>query len=302
MDDPIFFKPPRLAGNIFHSAVILALSVSIVWLFNEATQAEIGPVFLISLLGALFLAMPLPLLVYRMFALNRAGYVLGREGLRVQWGLRVEDIPITHVKWVQLAETLDQPLVLPRIRWPGSLLGVQHFDDVDAVEFLASDVRHLVVVATQENVFVISPADSGSFLQVFQEQMELGSLRPLAPRSIHANFLLAEVWESPIARVLIIVGLMLNLALLTWVAITVPLRETVALGFTPNGSLLPPVPAAQLFLLPAINVFFFLGNFVLAVFFYRQKKDPAWPFLLWGSSVLTAILFLGGVYIILRAG
>lgn len=302
MDDPIVFKPFRLAGNIFHSSVILTLSVLIVWMFGQTTRVDIGPLFLLFLLGALLLAMPLPLLVFRMIALNRASYVLGREGLCLQWGLRAEDIPITQVEWVRPVETLDQYLDLPRIRWPGSILGEQHSDDAVVVEFLASDSRSLIMVATSKRIFVISPANSKHFLQVFQEQVELGSLKPLAPRSVRANFLLAEIWESPIARVLITLSLMLNLGLLIWVAIAVPLRETVAMGFAPDGSLLLPVSAAQLFLLPAINVFFFLGNFVLALFFYRQNKDNAIPFLLWGSSVVTALLFLGGVYIILRVG
>lgn len=64
------------------------------------TETAVGPVFLRYLLLAGLCLLPLPLLVYRFRALQRAHYILERDGIRLRWGLRAEDIPMDQVDWV----------------------------------------------------------------------------------------------------------------------------------------------------------------------------------------------------------
>ena len=139
-EETYVFEPPQREGIIFHVVVILLLVAAAITLFSQATQAELGPFFLFYLLGSTSLALPLPFLIYRLLSLRRAAYILERDGIRLQWGLRVEDIPITEVLWVRLVEDLERPLALPWLRLPGSIVGTRrHMGQV--VEFMASEAR-----------------------------------------------------------------------------------------------------------------------------------------------------------------
>jgi hypothetical protein len=92
------------------------------------------------------------------------------------------------------------------------------------------------------------------------------------------------------------------------VSLTVPSREAISLGFTPEGVPAEPVPSVRLLLLPILNLFFYLASAVAGMYFFRSEGLPEasvrvhLAYLLWGSGLLTPVLFLFGVYFILRAG
>ena len=67
------------------------------------------------------LAAPLPLFTYRLYSLWRSTYVVARDGMRLRWGLRVEDIPISDILWVYRADEVEFSPSLPLLRWPGNL-------------------------------------------------------------------------------------------------------------------------------------------------------------------------------------
>ena len=299
MAESHFYYPPRRIGYIFHIALIAIILLAVALLFDQATRAELGLLFLLYLLAALFLAVVLPVLLYRLWAMHTAVYVLQRDGVRLQWGMRIEEIPMNEIEYVRPVEDLVSPLGLPALRWPGNLVGQVQHPDMNAAEFMASQPGDLVLVGTQRRTFIVSPADRDAFVRDFNMQIELGSLTPVAARSVYPSFLLAEVWASIPARFLLTVGAVLSLALWVWVAVAVPGRESVSLGFAASRAPREPVAAAQLFLLPVVNLLFFSANFVLAMFFFRRSQQHPLPYILWGSSALTAALFLGAVLLIL---
>ncbi len=302
VDEAVVFEPPRRRGAVFHLFAIVVLAALAAWSFSSATRTPLGPLFLFYLLVATLLALPLPLLVYRLDALRRSRYRMERNGLRLRWGLRAEDIPMDRVLWVRSAAELEAPLELPRPRWPGAVLGVRHHAGLGAVEFMASEEEDLVLIGTAQRVFAISPGDAKGFLRAFQTQTELGSLSPIRAFSAYPTFLLAELWAARPARWLLLGGLTLSLAMFVWVGIAIPNLETIRFGPPLGGAPPDPVSPAQLFLLPVINLVFFLANFVLAIYFQRRDGRRPLSYVLWGSSLLTALLFMGGVYIILRTG
>jgi hypothetical protein len=272
----------------------------VILLFVLALDTELGPLFLIYLLAALFLAVPLPFVIYRFSAFVQGRYVVARDGLRLNWGLRVEDIPIDQIEWVRLAEDLLIPLILPRLRWPGALVGATQHQDAGRVEFLAADAESLVVIGTYKHVFAISPDDPQRFVHTFDQMIELGSLAPLRPYSSYPDFLLADVWRGRAAQLLLVPALVLSLALFIWVSLLVPIYDLIPLGYGPSGAPVDPVPAANLFLLPVVNLLLLLSAFALSLYFFRQRKDHPLTWVLWGSSLLTAGIFLAAVVRILR--
>ena len=219
------------------------------------------------------------------------------------------------VLWANPASEMEPAVPLPLTRWPGSVLGTRRTKEGIQVEFFAAQVSSLVLVATQERVFALSPEDPQAFLDTFEQLVQMGCLSPLPARSISPSFLLARFWRDRTARALLLVGAGLSLALLVWVSLIIPGQEQVSLDLTADGLPLDFVPSIQLLLLPAINLVFFGTDFLLGLFFYRrtdpqrQESDQRpgqlqariLAYLLWSNGVLTALLFLGAVYFIQRA-
>ncbi len=300
-DKPVHFYPSRRQGVLVHLGIISLLTLVVLALFLLATEASLGLPFLLYLLGALFLAVPIPVLIYRLYALLRSSYELGRNGIRLQWGLRVEDIPLSEVLSLQIMEDLEKPITLPRLRLPGALLGTQTDSGIGEVEFLASKFEALVLINTPNKVFVISPEDRSKFLRVFQEKTEMGSLVPLQPFSSSPRFLFIDIWRIPGGRIFLVTSIVMSLALFLWVSLVVPMVPEVSLGFSSTGTPNPPVSSGQLYLLPVINALLMVASYTLSIYFFRQSNKHPLMYLLWGSSVFTALLFLAAVYFILQS-
>jgi len=302
MTDERIFYPPRRVGLGFHVAAILLLFLAAGAGLWQASQASIGPIFLLSLLPILVAVVVLPVLGYRVYALRTAAYTLEREGIRLRWGLRFEDIPMTSVQWLFPARELAIHLPLPWTRWPGAVLGIRHLAGTGDVEFLAARSNDLVLIATPERIFAVSPADTSAFLNAYQRYTEMGSLTPIPGRSVYPTFLLARVWNTFPARVLLLAGLFLSLLLLVWISLAIPARDQIRLGFNPDGSPGIAVPAVRLLLLPLINSFFVLIDLFAGLFFFRHEESQPFSYLLWGSGAITPFLFLIATFLVLKFG
>jgi hypothetical protein len=332
MNEEFVFQPERVAGYVFQLAAGLAFALAGLFGIYQASLASIGPAFLLALAPILAAAVGIPLLAYRFYGLRNARYLLEREGLHLRWGLRNEDIPIEYILWVYRPEDLQVTLPLPRLRWPGALVGVRRLPGAGKtgrralsqttgrsavtgshaellpggeVEFLAADARNLILVATPERVYALSPANPNAFLEAFQRCTEMGSLSPQPGRSVYPTFLLSRVWGSHIARSLTLAGGGVSLLLLTWVSLAIPGHEQVIFGLQPGFGLgaIPggyAVPAVQLLLLPLLNLIFFGVDFFLGLFFFRKPESQPLAYLLWASSALTGVMFLAAALFILQ--
>ncbi len=282
------FHPPRRTGMLLQVFLILALGLSGGWFFIRATQETTGVDFLLDMLIALVLFTPLPLFLYRLYSLLSAQYILQRSGLSLRWGFRREDIPLNEIQWMRPATELGFRLPLPWLRWPGAITGRRTVSELGLVEFLAADVRHMVLVATPEKIYAISPDQTNKFMTQFQRINELGSLSPLEAQSVYPTILLGRVWEDSLARWLILAGFGLGLVLLGVVALALPGRETIV-WVDPAVQ----APAARLLLLPVLNGIIWLGNLITALFFFRSGgQHRITAYLLWGSAILTGALLL----------
>jgi hypothetical protein len=281
MQEAFAFKPDQRMGLIFHLSSIGLFTLAGAASLGYADQASISPVPAIVLIPFLVIAIALVLLAYRIYALQTAQYTLEREGIQLRWGLRTETIPIDKVLWIHPADDLTIALPRPRIYLPGAMLGKRHIPGDGVVEYLASDPKNLLFIATEEGGFAISPSEPASFLLVYHRFTEMGSLEPLAARSVYPAFLLQELWSNVPARTLLICCI-------------------VHLGFFVNGSPGDLVPAARLMLLPLLNFFYLLIGILLGLFFFRKRDTQPFSYLLWSSNAITTLLFLLAVYSILQ--
>lgn len=312
MENASIFHPDRRLGLVFHSVVILALTAIGVWGVFQMTQADLSPIFFLFLIPVLLSLGLLPAAAYRAYTLYRAVYIVGPDGLRLRWGLRAEDIPINLVQWVGPLDHFEVRVPVPRLRWPGSVAGVQTLPDGRKVEFMASGTSQLVLISTPQYLYVISPRDPEALLQAYRQFAELGSVNPIPARSVYPALFLAQVWGARPARYLLIAGLLLSLTLLMWVSIVIPTRSTVPFGFQLNGVPGDQVPSGQLLLFPIASGVFYLADTMLGMFFFRRslnseerqpseiRADRITAYLLWGCGALIPLLFIVAVFFILR--
>jgi hypothetical protein len=293
------FPPPKRSGLIIHGAIILVLTIISVAAFINLTRADVGPVFLISLLVALASFTPIPFLVYRAYSLLNADYHLDRDSLAIKWGLRVEDIPLSDIEFIRSSDDLTTPLSLPSLRLPGGLLGMRRHADLGAVEFLAADSKKLLLVATAKRVFVISPENPVGLTQTFARSTELGSLTPVESKSVYPSFVVTQAWESGVARYLWLTTLFLNLGLFIWASLIIPSVPLVAMGPQFAGSALEMVPSSQLIIFPVASLLLSVAGWIAGLYFYRWEKERALAFIVWGSSMLMSLCFLIAVLFII---
>jgi PH (Pleckstrin Homology) domain-containing protein len=293
------FPPPRQRGLVSHGAIMAALAAIFVFCLWSVFQTEVGPEFSLYVLLTVVSFLPLPFLGYRAYALLRSDYLLNRNTLRIIWGLRVEDVPISDVEWLRSPAHLSEPLRLPRLRLPGAVLGRRVTPALGEVEFVASETGKLLLIATARRVFAISPDDPALFASSLQHAIEMGSLAPAPAQSQYPSFLLAEVWNNPAARYLLLAGIFLNAGLFGWVTAFIPRLELVPLGFSALLEPLGPVPATQLILLPTLSMLLFVTGTLAGLFFYRRPGERSLAFILWGAGAASALIFNIAVLILL---
>jgi len=207
-----------------------------------------------------------------------------------------------QVQWVRSSNDLDGILLRPWLRWPGAVLGVRNQLDGSQVEYMAAHSAPLILIATDERIFAISPDKPDEFLRISQQFAELGSLTPFPARSVRPAFLLAQVWGVRSARYLLVAGLALTLVLFGVASLNVPSRSTVILRLGPSGNPFDAVPSVQVLILPIINGFFYLADVLLGLFFFRRQAEQVIAYILWGSAVFSSVLFLLALFLIMGRG
>lgn len=292
MTGPQKFYPPQNPGLALHIIVILLIMGGITALLVLAFSQPPGFLLILMILGLLALVALLPLAAYRGYALVRAGYELDRDGLRVSWGLRQEDIPMSEVIWVRQAAEVDPQMRLPVFSATGAILGNAMHADLGSLEFLASSAQDLVIVSTINKTLVLSPEDPVEFDRIFQRFIEMGSLTPIEPFTAQPAAFFREVWANRFARTLVTIYAGLSLLLLVLTGVLIPLREAVSLGFDLNGIPLEAVPSGRLLLLPVLCMLFTLSGLIMGFFFYRKPENRAIPFFIWTAGILTSFLFI----------
>ena len=292
------FPPAKRSGTTTHVIIILILAGISVWGFLNLSNTAVGPSYVSYLLIALLSFAPIPFFGYRAYALQRADYYIDRDSLAAIWGLRVEDIPLTDIEWVRPATDLTNPLLLPRLRLPGAVLGTRRHPDLGLVEFIASDTKNLILIATSKRVFAISPENPAALVQTFARATELGSLTPAKPVSVYPSFIITQAWENPVARFLWMSGLFLNLGLFVWVGILIPSLSQIPSGFNALGNPVETAPASQLILLPLVSAFMYVVSIIAGLYFYRWDPQRPLSFIVWVSSTVCAVLLLIAVLFI----
>ncbi len=285
------FPPSKRGGLLLHGLLLAILLGASGWSFWRLSQEPLGLSFALFLLAGVVAFAPVPLLAYRAYALFKADYVLNRDSLELRWGLRDEQIPLMDIEWVRPIEDLTLPLRPPAGVLPGAVLGLRRHRDLGIVEFIASETKHLLLIATPRRVYAISPADAAEFTQTFARAVELGSLTSAHSKSVYPSFVMAEAWRSGIARYLWLAGFFLNVGLIVWISLLIPSLTTVSFAFGADRAA-SAVPATQLVIMPLMSVFLSLAGWAAGLYFYRWDETRVLAQVIWASNAVSSLLFL----------
>jgi hypothetical protein len=291
------FLPSRRTGIIFQGVLLLVLLGGGGVSFASSLQQGVGSDLVFYLILSVLLLAPTPVIAYRLYALFQATYTLERDGLRIRWGLRGEDIPLTQIDWVRPASDMGFAMRMPITSMPGAFLGLTNVEGLGTVEYMASDVRTMLLVATPNKVYAISPADPNAFVRSFRKMIELGSLSPLPLYSTRPVAFLERVWGDRLARTMLIVGFALTAALFILVSLRIPTLRAVSLGFDATLKPFDSGPAESLLLLAVLGGFSYAVDLLVGLFFYRRDESHTLAYLLWGASIAAPLLLLAGAII-----
>ena len=301
MREEAIFAPPRQPGLALQLALtVIAAALGGFALF-AALRAPVGLALFISIGLLALCAGLLIVLAYRSYALSRATYLLAREGITIQWGLRVEEIPMPAVLWWRRPVELEHPPTMPWFGMPGAILGTRTDSNLGVLEYLASDRGRLVLLATEGRIYVISPEDPERFLDSLQEVVEMGSLTSLDARSIHPASLIGEIASDRSARLLLAASLLLVLAVIVWVGLLIPSPVSLPVGFAPDGLPRTPGPAVRVVVLGVVSTTFWLADWILGAYYFRQPDGRLLAYIIWLLAALTPLLFLTVLYLSVKA-
>jgi len=296
--EPQYFIPGRKQGIILHGFLLLILAVIMFVALWAATQWAEGSIFVVIMILIVILTVLIPFILYRGYALISARYILERDGLRLRWGLRTEDIPLSDIEWVRRANESGYAIQIPVLAWVGAILGEKHSETLGDIEFLASDINKLVLVATRSKVYVISPQNPRDFEMAFQRTFEMGSLFPIESQSNRPAAFVQQVLKDKYAKYL--VPLNIGLTLLLWLVsgLIITNHQQLPLGFSPQGLPLDLVASQQLLLIPILGLFVMVVNLILGLFFFRRVEYFQISYLFWVGGVITPSLLLVSIIIL----
>lgn len=291
MDEKIEHRPNIRQGLIVHW-LLLCLNLAVSgYIFFLSFSSQIRGVFILYLIGGIITVLPAPVLLYQIFALARATYVISRDGISIEWGLRTEDIPITEIEWVRHPHDLVNHIVQPPFRLPGAVLASCMDRDLGATEYIAAEKTNVVLIATHTKIYAISPGSQYAFINDFHRSAELGSFSPIDKQSSQPQVVLTRLVQDKAARRLLVIGLGISLLLLVAVSFIIPTRESVPLGLEALGVNREESPSERLILLPLLSLLFFFVDLGFGVYLYRKKGFRSAAYVVFFSSILLPISF-----------
>jgi len=287
------FKPARRRGLIILIS-ILSLNISLVtWLVSQALAQTVSGFFFLLMIAAVVGFLPIPFILYRLLSLIRAKYTIDRDGLHIEMGLRAEDIPMNEIEWVRSIQDAAFEISLPRMAFPGNVLGNRSHRDLGLIEFIASETQNLLLVATPRKIFAISPMNNTSFLTALRRYAEMGAISPIKGQSSKADFLVGSLLANRIARTWILMGAILSAGLLVLTTFIIPTRNTIPLGFNPSSRTMEASPASRLLLLPILSLLTFSVDLGMGAYFFRKKGYRVAAYLVFASACIPPLSFIG---------
>lgn len=285
------FEPDRQKGLLVYSGALIVLIALVVLslIFLLRSTGGLFVFYLFLFLGALG---GLPLVAYRLYGLLNSRYTISRDGLYLRWGLRQIQLPIQEIEWARTFESVGLELPAPRFFRSGILVGQSFSEELGIIEYLSTGLTDLLLVATRDRIYAISPRDISGFTRTLRQAIESGSLSPVAGYSAIPVSLLSQLWENRLIKMLMASGFVFNVGLFVVVNLVIPQQTQISIGFDPELNPSPLIPVASLRLLSLLSIIFGLIDFGIGIIFFRQENLRPISYMLWGMSGFLPLLLM----------
>ena len=289
-------SPSKALGSLIAIAAILFLSALIILSLYQLFGATLSPFLVVWVLIPLICVPLLMLIIYRWYGLLTAIYRIDRDGFYLKWGLTLEQAPLTSVISIERVKQSSVP-TNPRIGfwWPGCVVGTREDPKRGTVEYFTADRgEKRLLVDMEDRSVVISPRDPEGFELAFQSAARMGSLESVPHLSRRSNFVFSQLWSDARARLLVVLGALLPLLLLGYIALSIPsLPSEVPFGFATTGEPNTFVSPAQLLLLPMVAGLCWFIDLFGGMWLYRFDEQKPLAYLVWATAILVGLLFAG---------
>lgn len=255
----------------------------------------------ITFLSFIFGAIAFGLLVlaawlgYQLYGLTHITYAVDRNAFVIRIGAVRHIVPMESV--VRLARGAEfRNIKARRLPLAGWWTGSGFQPEIGPIQFYATTPTETqYVLITERGSFGLSPYDAELFEQTFNAQMALGPSQRVAASSLAPLFLDQQVWSDRAAKVLLILGLAINLLAFGISAARYPVVPSqIVLHFNAAGIADRFGSTAQIFAPPAIALLLFVVNLVIGLLAHR-RGEPLAGYLIWGGNVVVQVAFLVAV-------
>ncbi len=294
MQEGAIFLPERKSGLMFHLGILLCLAGVAGWGIWQTVRPTSVSIASIAPMVILFSLCLMLLFAYRLYVLLTASYHIENEEVRLRWGWRQIAIPMEHILGVQLHRSLGMRPRVPRMRWPGNVVGVRKVEALGEIEFLATNIRNLVFIVTERKAYAISPEDVEAFLRTFQHFAEMGAPASLEAHTRSAPNGFTQLWEDKIARALACAMFLASALYFAWVEWALVRPQNADMGMQTS---VPSGQAAYIMqwrLLAWFNALILVVNFLLGVVAWQKMERRVYTYLIWGIGLVTVVLFYYG--------
>lgn len=294
---PATFSDGRRALLAASLLIVLDLAVAILM-----AARPVGASTFLLLLVILLLWLPIGYLLWRAWFCLSLAYWIDRNAITLAWGPIRQVIPIGDVQEIRRGEAMaamldgvrlaqgpngqiDQPARAIAERWPalarlvafGPDLGTRRLVHGARIYSLASrPLPDQLLLFAGRGIYGISPADPEHFLQVLQQQNQLGPTRLVAHRRHWPRWMRFPLWQDRFLLGLLLAGFVGVLVLLG-----IALTRFAALPFAlPQWDNLD---RRMIFLFPAFGLAVWLINGIWGLLVYERQRVAAG--LLWGGAL-----------------
>lgn len=291
----VFETDPRLALRSGIAAVAACVAV-----FAAAVGAAVVlPITLLTVLCALLAigaAALVPWLVLNLRNLTQLSYALDRNAFVIRCGDLSEVVPMGDVQHLVPAKDIAARLKVRRAPLPGWWIGTGRHATLPGIHFYANaPLARQVVLVTPDASYAISPYDLEAFQEAFEQRHTMRPTQAVQAARLEPPILRAAFLRDRVARGLLVIALLANIALFAAAAARFPaLSGSVPLHFNLLGAADRFGPPSQLFLPAFIGLAVLLVNALLGAVLYRAGDRLA-AYLAWGGAIVVQALFVVAV-------
>jgi hypothetical protein len=270
---------------------IAALGAQMVWMLFQPPEAwRIDMEIYGQLVALVALLLCSGFLLYRVMGALTLSYQMDRNGLYIVWIGNRAVIPLSQIESLSKGAPGAQVTLL-HLRRIGYYWGRGRTEDGRLLHlFTTSSLNNSLVIHTEDEAYVISPAAQDSFVQELEQRRRIGAVKSLRPTFEPGRVFFYAFWNDRVVRWALILTFGLNLLLVGALALRYPeLEPMVSMRFNAAGQVTELRPRHQVLFMPLAAFGLSLINAGLGISFYRRNKTSAR--LLQLGSVFVQIMF-----------